>query len=260
MNSQDNRDENLTAAAELIQSAAGDGAKLVVLPEYSNYLSDEARLEHAETLDGPTMSFFSEQARTHNIYLHCGSIIEQSEEPSKAYNTSVLLNPKGEIVACYRKIHLFDLFIPGQVDARESKHLKPGNKAVAKRTELGTFGMTICYDMRFPELYRKLTDQGANLIFVPSAFTLYTGKDHWEPLLRTRAIENLIYIVAPAQFGVHPKNKRCFGSSMIIDPWGTVIAKASEGVGYTIANVNWRLQKSIRQKLQALNHRVPIKD
>lgn len=256
MNSRDDVEKNLADAGKLIDSAAEEGARLIVLPEYSSYHSDYGTIEHADNLDGKVLKFFKEKAREIKAYLHCGSFIEQSDDPVKAYNTSVLIDPAGDITACYRKMHLFDVNVPGQVSIRESNKFKAGKEVVVAETDIGTFGFTICYDLRFPELYRMLVDRGARLIFVPAAFTLYTGKDHWEVLLRARAIENQVYIVAPAQFGVHPDNKACFGASMIIDPWGTVIARASEGVGYAIAPIEWSLLEKFRQRIPSLKHRV----
>lgn len=260
MNSGDDTKKNLSSAESLIEAAAADGAKLVVLPEYSSYLSDHNITGHAEPIDGEIISFFRNKAKELNIYLHCGSFIEQSEQPSKAYNTSVLIDSSGRVVSCYRKIHLFDVYVPNQVNIKESNSYKAGNKIVTAETELGCFGFAICYDLRFPELFRALTDRGAGLIFVPAAFTLYTGKDHWEPLLRARAIENQVYVAAPGQFGVHPDHKTCFGGSMIIDPWGTVIARASEGVGYAAATIDWALQDKFREAVPSLKHRVLTSD
>lgn len=256
LNSQDDLDSNLQCIEELTKSAASDKAQLVVLPEYANYLAEARKGEHAESLDGKTMELYKGLAGSLNIYFHCGSFLEKSENPERPYNTSVFINPWGEIMAYYRKIHLFDVVIPGQVDARESNTITPGNRAVTVDTEFGTFGFTICYDLRFPELFGTLTSLGAKMIFTPAAFTLYTGKDHWETLLRARAIENQVFIVAPAQFGSHPPGKPCFGNSMVVDPWGTVIAKASEGVGYAVCDIDWKIQDNVRKNLPCLEHKV----
>lgn len=255
LNSQEDVEANLKSAESLIEAAVADGSRLVVLPEYANYLAETDKLKHAETLEGRTISLFRKIAEKHGVYLHCGSFIEKSEDPNRAFNTSVLIAPQGEVVAVYRKIHLFDVVIPEQVEARESATIKPGRKVVVADTDFGRVGLTICYDLRFPELYRALTDKGARLIFVPAAFTLYTGKDHWEPLLRARAIENQVFIIAAGQFGSHPPGHMCYGNSMVIDPWGTVIARAAEGVGYIIADIDWSIQERVRRNLPCLEHR-----
>jgi deaminated glutathione amidase len=255
LNTKDNLEDNLNTISSLVDLAVKDGAELVVLPENANYLADEGKLDHAELLDGPTMITYSDLARRNNIYLHCGSFLEKSDDPQRSFNTSVLINPEGKIIETYRKIHLFDVNIGGQAVFMESKHIIPGDKCVVAKTPLANIGMTICYDLRFPELFRSLTDKGADLITIPAAFTLYTGKDHWEPLLRARAIENQVFIIASGQWGVHPENKTCFGSSMIIDPWGTILARASEGVGYITAPIDLDLQISVRSQIPCLENR-----
>ncbi|BBO91279.1 carbon-nitrogen hydrolase family protein [Desulfosarcina ovata] len=255
LNSKDNVAENLAVIKELVDAATGDGAKLIVLPEYANYLADENKLKHAETLDGPTMATYRELARTNGIYLNCGSFLEKSNDPKRSYNTSVLISPNGEIIDIYRKIHLFDVSIDHQVNDKESDSIVAGDKSVVARTPLLNIGLTICYDLRFPELFQALTDKGANLIAAPAAFTLFTGKDHWEPLLRARAIENEVFVIAAGQWGAHPENKSCFGSSMIIDPWGTVMAKASEGVGFITAPIDLQLQAKVRAQIPNLQNR-----
>ena len=258
MNSKDVVSDNLETAGRLFESAAAEGARLIVLPEYANYLSTRKKLEHAESLEGDTIHRYRQMARRLGIYLNCGSFVEKSDDPGRAFNTSVLIDPNGEIAAAYRKIHLFDVHIPGQVDSRESKIFKPGNKVVTVDTHLCRMGFTICYDLRFPEQYRALTDSGARLIMVPAAFTLYTGKDHWETLLRARAIENQVFIVAAGQFGSHPVGNTCFGGSMVIDPWGTVISRASEGTGYALGTIDPAVQERIRRSLPCLDHRVSL--
>ncbi len=255
LNTKNNVAENLAVIEELVDAAAKDGAKLIVLPEYANYLADTNQREHAETLDGPTMATYRELARSRGIYLNCGSFLEKSTDPTRSYNTSVLIAPDGEIIDVYRKIHLFDVNLGSQVSVKESDSIAPGDKSVVAETPLMNIGLTICYDLRFPELFRSLTDKGANLILTPAAFTLFTGKDHWEPLLRARAIENAVFVIAAAQWGVHPNNKSCFGSSMIIDPWGTVLARASEGVGFITAPIDLRLQTKVRNQIPSLRHR-----
>lgn len=258
MNSQDRKEENLQKAEAWIERAAAEGARLVALPEYVNVLGTDAdRPREAEPIPGPTIARFQERAVRHGIYLHCGSIPETGPG-GRVYNTTVVLNPDGEIIARYRKMHLYDVVIPGRVDARESSTVAPGDQVVTFDTEFGRMGLSICYDLRFPELYRRMAEAGARVIFVPAAFMLYTGKDHWEPLLRARAIENLAYVVAPAQFGIHPPSTQCFGNSLIADPWGSVIARAQEGEGLVVADLDFDFQDSVRAKLPALRHRHPV--
>ncbi len=255
LNSKDNVEENLATINGLVEASAKDEARLAVLPEYANYLSDDNKLQHAEPLDGPTITAYREMARRNKLYLHCGSFLEKSDDPQRSYNTSVLIAPDGAILETYRKIHLFDVNIGNQVSFMESKSIIPGDKSVVAETSLAKIGLTICYDLRFPELFRSLTGKGANLITTPAAFTLYTGKDHWEPLLRARAIENEVFVIAAGQWGVHPNNKPCYGSSMIIDPWGTILARASEGVGYITAPIDLKLQTEVRSQIPCLDNR-----
>lgn len=255
LNAKDNVSDNFHEISRLVQAAANDGAQLVVLPEYSNYLSDDGKVEHAESLNGTSVQKFQELASAYKIFFHCGSFLEKSDEPDRAYNTSILISPTGKILATYRKIHLFDISITGNVEANESKSIKPGTEAKVAVTDLCNIGLTICYDLRFPELFRKLMEKGAQVITVPAAFTLYTGKDHWESLLRARAIENQVYIIAPGQFGIHPNNKACFGNSMIIDPWGTVLARAPEGTGYVLAQIELNREEKIREQIPCLKNR-----
>lgn len=260
LNSQDDVDANLAAIEKQVIAAAAAGAGVVVLPEYANYCSEKGRREKAEDENGPAVSLYRRLAREGGIYLHCGSYLEISGHPRRPFNTSLFIDPRGEIIARYRKIHLFDVQIPGQLTSRESEVITPGREAVTVTAPPGNFGFTICYDLRFPELYRHLTLQGAGLIFVPAAFTLYTGKDHWEPLLRARAIENQVYIVAAAQFGQYPPGRSSFGSSVVIDPWGTIIARASEGTGFITAPVDWGLLKRIRMHNPCLANTVSFKE
>lgn len=262
LNSQDQPEINFDAIANLVSSAANAGARIVALPESANYLSDLEIAAHAEPLDGPTISAYRKLARNHGIYLHCGSFLECSpkhlNDPDRAFNTAVLVSPEGEIVAAYRKIHLFDVAIGGAVDHMESRHIIPGNQSVVAKTPYGNIGFAICYDLRFPELFRKLTDNRADIIILPAAFTLYTGKDHWEVLLRARAIENQVYVIAPAQWGPHPVGQTCFGSSMIIDPWGTVIARSPEGPGYILAPIDLDRKAAVRRQIPCLRNRRPF--
>jgi len=256
LNSQDNVAKNVAAACSLIEQAAAQGADLVALPEYCNVLHDStAHREAAEPVPGPTIERFAELARAHKIYVHCGSIPERTDDPQRIYNTTVLLDREGEIVGRYRKIHLFDVEIEGRVSAKESEAVMPGGEVVVLETEFGPVGLTICYDLRFPELYRRLAVQGARVIFTPAAFTLFTGKDHWEVLQRARAIENQVYVVAPAQIGLHEKGKACYGNSMIVDPWGTVLARCPDRVGYAIADIDFDYLDKVRREVPSLANR-----
>ncbi|TCT20470.1 putative amidohydrolase [Melghiribacillus thermohalophilus] len=258
MTSLDNWDENMEKAEAMIDQAANKGADLVALPEYFPIQGRwNDRLKHAENLHGDTVTRLIEKAKTHGVHILGGTILEKSSQGEKAYNTSVLISPKGEILASYRKIHLFDVDIPGKESIRESNYLNPGKEIVTADTSLGTMGLSICYDLRFPELYRALALAGAEIIFVPSAFTLYTGLQHWEALLRARAIENQCYMIAPAQYGTYPPGKMNFGNSMIVDPWGTVVARAPEEETVIYAEIDLKRLKKVRQNMPCFDHRRP---
>lgn len=186
--------------------------------------------------------------------IHGGSWAEKISGDSRVHNTSFLFSSKGELLAKYRKLHTFDIVLPNGKAVKESEEVAPGDEIVTVETELGIFGMAICYDLRFPELFRLLAEKGAQVIFNPSNFTLPTGKDHWEPLLRARAIENSCYVIAPNQVG---RNARltAFGSSMVIDPWGTVIARAKEEPGVTLAEIDLDYLDRVRQRMQTMENR-----
>ncbi len=255
MNSREDKETNVLKAEKLIDEAATKGAEVVALPEYFNFLGpDKEKISQAEEIPGPTIERLMDKATQHKIYILCGSILEKGTEPNKAFNTSVLINPQGEIIAKYRKIHLFDVKIKEGVIYQESATIQRGEEIVTADTELVKFGLSICYDLRFPELYRKLTFNGAQVIFVPAAFTLYTGKDHWESLIRARAIENQVYIIAPAQIGFHLPDKQCYGKSMVVDPWGIVIAKASDREMVILAELDFSYQNKIKKELPSLLH------
>jgi len=251
---------NLAAAEGLIAEAAGRGAGFVALPENFGFLrSTGDPAADAQTLDGPWVRRMAETARKHRLTLLLGSLPEQSAEPGKVHNTSVLLGPDGAVLATYRKIHLFDIDLPGLEHLKESREVAPGQEVVVAQAPFGALGLSICYDVRFPELYRALTRRGARVLAVPSAFTEATGKDHWEPLLRARAIENLAYVVAPAQVGVHGKGRSSHGHAMIVDPWGSVLAQVAGGEGIALAELDFDRQDRLRRELPALDHtRLPI--
>ena len=261
LNSTGDKARNLETAERLVRAAAGDGAELAVLPEKWNLLGDSAtQLAGAEPLDGPTISAARAWARELGIHLIAGSIAERVDGQEKAFNTSTLIGPDGELEARYRKIHMFDVDVGGVV-YRESDHDEPGDEVVS--AALGapldgvTVGLTVCYDLRFPELYRILAVRGATVITVPSAFTLDTGKDHWEVLLRARAIENQAFVVGANQVGEAPPHYRSYGRSAIVDPWGVVLAQAPDEECFVAADLDLELQERVRATLPSLANRRP---
>jgi len=257
IDSQPDKEANLRKAGQLVRDAATDGARLVCLPEYFNYIGPpEEERGAAETIPGPTTDILASLAREKGIWLHGGSILEKTSGREKMFNTTVVFNPKGEIVAQYRKIHLFDVEVKDGPSMMESSTKDYGDRIVLCDTDLGRVGLTICYDMRFPELYRILTLRGAKIIVVPAEYTLYTGRDHWEPVLRTRAIENQVFILAPAQLGVKPLFQS-YGRSLVIDPWGTVIAKASDLETVVVADLDMSYLERVRDQIPCLKNRKP---
>jgi predicted amidohydrolase len=257
LNSQDDKDRNLEVAERLVREAAADGADLVALPEKWNVLgSPEVLIAGGEALDGPTITACRGWARELGINLVAGSIVEQVEGQEKLSNTSVLIDPDGEIEATYRKIHMFDVDVGG-VEYRESATQEPGSEIVIADAGDVPIGMTVCYDIRFPELYRILAVRGARVITVPAAFTLHTGKDHWELLMRARAVENQVFVVAPGQFGEAPPHYHSYGRSVIVDPWGVVLATAPDEECFIAADLDFELQDEVRAKLPSLANRVP---
>ena len=252
----DDKGTNQQEASRWTTEAAARGARVVVLPEVFIWRGNKKEEKNAaESIPGPTSDFLQSLARNLGIYLLGGSILEAIPESPKAYNTSLLFGPQGNLLASYRKIHLFDVDLENGVTARESDTREFGDTAVVAKTDLCPMGLTVCYDLRFPELYRILATQGSQLIFVPSAFTAYTGKAHWEPLLRARAIENQVYIIAPDQFGKNPKSFETHGHSMIVDPWGKVLAELPDGPGIVMAEVDLDFLAKVRAELPALSHR-----
>jgi predicted amidohydrolase len=249
---------NLESAEDLIARAAGTGARFVATPENTNFLGPhEEKVRRAEPLDGPTCRRFGALARKLGIHLLLGSYNEKSDEAGRCYNTSVFFGPEGEILATYRKIHLFDVDVPNGVRFAESATCKPGREAAVVATPLGRFGLTICYDLRFGELYRRLVEEGAEILTIPSAFTLATGKDHWEPLVRARAIETQCYVIAPAQHGRHDDGglAQTWGHAMIVDPWGIAVATASDGPGLALAEIDLERVAKVRQAIPVAQHR-----
>jgi deaminated glutathione amidase len=273
MTSSDDVESNLERASDLVREAASAGALLVGLPENFAYLGDDRdhRLSIAETLPslqagepgapatvgpiGPILSTMRELARGAGIWLLLGGFPERAEDGARIRNTAILLDPAGSVVSIYRKIHLFDVDVPGGKRYRESEAIDPGADTVVATTPWGGLGLSICYDLRFPELYRALAARGARIAAVPSAFTLETGKDHWHTLLRARAIENQLYVFAPAQFGAHGPTRRSYGHALVVDPWGAVIAECGDHEGVALAQIDLAYQDRVRAAIPCLSHR-----
>jgi predicted amidohydrolase len=258
LNSNEDKQRNLAQADELTRAAAADGAQLIVLPEKFNVLgTHEHYLEGAEPLDGPTIGWARAIASELAIDLVAGSIVERREGHEKLSNTCVHVGPDGDIRGVYRKIHMFDVVV-GDIEYKESESEEPGGDIVVSELADGEpVGLTVCYDLRFPELFRILAIRGATVITLPAAFTKITGEAHWEILVRARAIENQAFVVAAGQVGMHPENKESWGHSMIADPWGEVLAVVEEnGPGFCAADLDWGRQADIREKLPSLANRV----
>jgi predicted amidohydrolase len=258
LNSTEDLDQNLASADRLVREAAAQGAELICLPEKWTVLGTaEAMRAAAQTLDGPVVSWAQSLARELGVDLVAGSMVERIAGREKLGNTSLHVGPDGEVKAVYRKLHLFDVEIDGSVYA-DSETESPGDEIVASRLAGGTgLGMSICYDLRFPELFRILTLRGAEVIVVPSAFTVPTTRDHWEVLLRARAIENQVFVLAANQIGRHGGGLRSGGRSLIIDPWGLVLAGAPDAEGVIVAELDLARVADVRQRIPALRHRRP---
>jgi predicted amidohydrolase len=249
----DDRAVNIARARDLVGEAARAGARLIVLPEKWPHLHGPRTAEGAEPLDGPSVSAAAGWARELDVAIVAGSITEGAQA-GRVHNTSVLLAPGGGVVAVYRKIHMFDVDVDGR-SYRESAVTAPGTETVAADVLGRRVGMSICYDLRFPELYRRLASAGAQLLVVPAAFTDVTGRAHWETLLRARAIENQAFVIAAGQVGRHSDGTLSHGHSMIVDAWGTVLAEAPEGEGVAVATLDFAALADIRRRLPALAHR-----
>lgn len=255
MDSRNDKGANMRIAAQYIDEAAAAGAKLVSFPEVMNLTGENVGEGGGhEDIPGYTTEILMAKAKEHGIYIHSGSFCERIEGEERAYNTSVIIDPEGNIIAKYRKLHTFDVTLPDGTICDESARIHPGNDIVTVDTALGRLGMSICYDIRFPELYRIMALEGAQVIFTPASFTMPTGKDHWEPILRTRAIENGLYIVAPGQYGQKPRFM-AYGNSMVVDPWGTVVARARDCMGIVYAEIDLDYEDSIRGKIPSLKNR-----
>jgi deaminated glutathione amidase len=258
LNSTGEKPRNIAAAERLVRAAAADGAELIALPEKWNLLAGgEELLAGAEPLDGPSLSAARGWARELGVHLLAGSISERGEEAGgKAFNTSVLIGPDGSDLGVYRKIHMFDVDVGG-VSYRESEHEEAGSEIVVAPAGELSLGMTVCYDLRFPELFRILAVRGAQIVAVPSAFTLATGRDHWEVLLRARAIEDQVFVLAPNQAGEAPPHFSSYGHSAIVDPWGEVLATAPDGECFVAADLDPAAQERVRESLPSLANRRP---
>lgn len=253
---------NLARCAELTARAAAEGARLVVLPECFSFLgrTDRDKLEIAEDLDagGPVMTQLRELATKHGVWIVGGGTPERVPgDPRRTHNTAVAIDPRGERVARYRKIHLFDVDIPGGAVLRESDSTAPGDELVVVDIAGAPVGISICYDVRFPELYRELVkDMGAEVLLVPAAFTAHTGAAHWHLLLRARAIEDQAWIVAPAQWGRHNEKRESYGHTLIVDPWGTLVGERADGDGVVIATLDGATVAKRRAQMPCLSHAV----
>jgi predicted amidohydrolase len=272
LQSTSNEAQNLDTAAALIERAASYGARLAATPENTNFLGPhEDKVRGAQPLDGPVCARFAEIARRHSMYVLLGSFNELNEQAraqasaggdgparlGRCNNTSVLFGPDGGRIAVYRKIHLFDVDVSEDVRFKESATIAPGSDVVTAPTPLGTLGLSVCYDLRFAELYAALVRKGAQIITVPSAFTLMTGKDHWYALLRARAIETQCYVIAPAQSGRHDDRglRHSYGHSIVIDPWGQVVGSCSDGPGLALAEVDLERVARVRKQIPVADHR-----
>ena len=257
LDSQDDVQKNLDTVVSFIEEAAARGAKLITMPESMNYVGlDNAG--HAEEIPGgPTFQLMSEQAKKYGVWLHCGSIYEKNPNDARPFNSTMVIDPRGNLAAKYHKIHPFDVVIPNGPVNRESERICPGDEIVTVDTgEVGHLGLSICYDMRFAEMYRIMALEGAQILLMPADFTMPTGKDHWETILRTRAIENGCYVVAPAQYGVKPKFQ-AYANSLVVDPWGNVIARASNHPQVITAEIDLDYLQQVRRQIFTLENRRP---
>ena len=249
-------DHNLAQTERWIARAAEAGARIVALPENFPFLREEdaGPSPIVQELDGPVVEFLRQQAKRHGVLLAGGTLPERIPGKERVYNTSVVVDSDGTVRGVYRKLHLFDVALPGATH-QESLHVAAGEEVVVAETSCGALGLSVCYDLRFPELYRTLVERGAQILLVPAAFTVPTGRDHWEVLLRARAIENQAFVLAAAQYGVHTPRRRSYGRSMVVDPWGTVLCTVPDGEGIGIADLDFDRLAEIRERLPALKHR-----
>jgi nitrilase len=250
---------NLATVDALLKLAATDNCRLAVLPENFAFVgaADKDKLAHAEEEGaGPIQEYLRDAATRYRLWIVAGSLPLRSAQPDRCFGASMVFDEQGVLRGCYRKMHLFDVDLPERRERyRESASMAHGAQPVAIDTAIGRLGLSICYDVRFPELYRRLTDDGAVAFSIPAAFTSVTGAAHWHVLLRARAIENLAYVIAPGQFGQHPNGRRTYGHSLIVDPWGTVLAEQVSGDGIVVAALDTTLPARLRQEFPVLQHR-----
>jgi predicted amidohydrolase len=253
----EHKDANVTRAEALVRQGASRGARVITLPEKWSAIGDpDVLFANAEPVTGPTLQLVAGWARELDVWILAGSVITRDEGEPRLRNLSVLVGPDGRQHAQYAKTHMFDVDVAG-VRYRESDASRPGDDVVTADIDGTTVGMTVCYDLRFPELYRLLALRGARIVFVPAAFTLATGRDHWEPLLRARAIENQCFVVAPNVYGDHGDGKVSLGRSMVVDPWGTVLATAPDGEGCIVVDLDLDAVDRVRAAIPALANRRP---
>jgi predicted amidohydrolase len=258
LTSTDDLDSNFAATEHWVRQAVDRGAELVALPEMFAYLRREGGdFPHAQGVDGEIIARVRGLARELGVRIVAGSFAEEIPEQTRVHNTSVSISPEGEVEGVYRKIHLFDVDLgsAGGGAYVESASVAPGEELVVVSTPFGGIGLSICYDLRFPELYRELAARGAHFVTVPSAFTPHTGKDHWEVLLRARAIENQVFVIAPAQCGRHSADRTSYGRSLIVDPWGVVLAQLGDKPGVALADCALDELERVRESLPVLRHR-----
>ena len=250
------RQANRALVAGLVRDAAEQGAEVVCLPEMWPFIGpDSAKVAGAEHLDGPSIGGLCELAAELGVWLFAGSFAERSEIPGRVYNSSPVIDATGQVVTVYRKIHLFDIDLAGGPTFMESATVAPGEQLVVVDSPLGCVGLSVCYDLRFPTLYERLREAGAEVLMVPAAFTAHTGLAHWELLLRARAVEQQCWVVAPDQGGQHNPKRESYGNSMIIDPWGDVCARLDASPGLAFATVDPARTAQVRRELPALTHR-----
>jgi len=259
LQSQDDVAQNLAECGRQVACAGRDRAKLVVLPEnFAFFGAEETKRAVAEPLGDPAgeiQGALAEMARSAEVFLVAGGFPEASADPARPYNTALVYGPDGQLVHSYRKIHLFDVHLQDGTSLAESAGTTGGDSIVT--FDIGSFrvGLSICYDLRFPELYRALVARGANVLLVPAAFTSHTGKDHWRPLLQARAIESQAYVIAAAQWGKHPRGRTTYGHSLVVDPWGTVVAEASDQVGFVSTTLDLGYLQRVRDAIPCLTNR-----
>lgn len=257
MTSTENKKENLEKVLCIIENAAKLGAKFVGLPENFAFMgaADGASVQAAEPLDGPTIKMLRKTAEHFGVWLSLGGFQEKVRGKEKIYNTHIVVDDRGDIVAIYRKIHLFSVTLPDGEVYDEARSILGGEEIITVKTPFFTAGLSICYDLRFPGIYAGLRDRGAEILLVPAAFTAYTGVAHWEILLRARAIETQSYVFAPAQIGHHNEKRETYGHAMIVDPWGTVLAECEENCEIALAEIDLAFLQKLRNDMPVWKHR-----